>query len=151
MTDLMDEKSNPEKAVGRFNEGFNCAQSVLSAYSEKYGLDNESALKVSTAFGAGMGRMSETCGAVTGAFMVIGLKYGMYKATDQEAKEKTYAKVKEFVRLFRKKNGTVVCKELLGYDMGTPEGMKALKELKLTAKICPGLVRDAATILDEIL
>jgi C_GCAxxG_C_C family probable redox protein len=75
-----------ERAVYCFNQGFSCSQAVLSTYGPKFELDPELALKVSGAFGAGMGRMGETCGAVTGAFMVIGLKYGKTRVEDEETK-----------------------------------------------------------------
>jgi C_GCAxxG_C_C family probable redox protein len=143
--------SKVENALSCFNGGFNCSQALLSAYSEDLGMSREEALKVSCAFGAGMSRMAETCGAVTGAFMVLGLKYGKFKADDDAAREKTYAMVNEFARRFKARNGTIVCKELLGADMSTPEGMKYSKEHKLAAKLCPGFVRDAAEIVEEML
>ena len=140
-----------DDAVECFDKGFNCSQSVFTAYSGDFGMDEEQALRLSCAFGAGMGRMCETCGAVTGAFMVLGLKYGKIKAEDEPAKEKTYAKVQEFATAFKARNGTIVCKELLGCDMGTPEGMKFAKEHKLHSTRCPKYVRDAAEILDLLL
>lgn len=143
--------SRAEEAVSCFNGGFNCSQAVLSTYSEQLGMDKEIAFKVACAFGAGMGRMADTCGAVTGAFMVLGLKYGKFTADDEAAKEKTYALVSEFTRRFKARNGTIVCKELLGADMSTPEGMKYAKEHKLAAKLCPKFVNDAAEIVEEML
>ena len=140
-----------DNAVETFSKGFNCSQSVFSAYSEELGMDRERALRAACAFGAGMGRMCETCGAVTGAFMALGLKYGKVKPEDEPAKEKTYALVNEFAQEFKARNGTIVCKELLGCDMGTPEGMKFAKEHNLHTTKCPKYVRDAAEILDRLL
>jgi len=140
-----------DEAVECFNKGYNCSQAVLSTYCGEFGMDREQALKVAGAFGAGMGRMCETCGAVTGAFMVIGLKYGKVKVEDEPAKEKAYALVREFAGEFKAKNGSIVCRELLGCDMSTPEGMKFAKEHRLHSTICPKLVRDAAEILDTLL
>jgi C_GCAxxG_C_C family probable redox protein len=117
-----------DDAAATFGRGFNCAQSVLSACCEPYGMSKEQALNVSCAFGAGMGRQGATCGAVTGAYMAIGLKYGKYLEGDEAPKEKTYALVNEFNRQFAARNGTVVCKELLGLEIGTPEGAKIFKE-----------------------
>ena len=117
-----------EQAVSCFKEGFNCAQAICSAYSQEYGLDQKTALKVSCGFGAGMGCMAETCGAVTGAYMVIGLKYGRSDILDLSAKEKTYILVREFSDKFKSRNGSIVCKELLGVDISTTEGMKAAKQ-----------------------
>ncbi len=140
-----------DEAVECFNKGYNCSQAVLSAYAKQFGLDKGQALRVAGAFGAGMGRMCETCGAVTGAFMVIGLKYGKVKAEDEPSKEKAYALVKEFAREFKARNGSIVCKELLGCDMSTPEGMKYAKEHKLHSTLCPGLVKDAAEIVGKLI
>lgn len=140
-----------DDAVNCFSQGYSCSQSVLSAYSEQFGMDKEQAFRVAGAFGAGMGRLCETCGAVTGAFMVLGLKYGQVKIEDAPAKEKAYAKVQEFVREFKARNGSVVCRELLGCDMGTPGGMKFAKENRLTSTKCPKYVRDAADILERLI
>lgn len=138
-------------AVSIFKEGFNCSQAILSAYAEQLGLDRELSLKISGAFGGGMGRMGEICGAVTGAFMVIGLKYAKTRAEDEEKKEKTYRLVKEFVSRFKNRNGSIVCRELLGFDISTPEGMEQIKERNLFSLLCPKFVHDSAEILEEIL
>jgi C_GCAxxG_C_C family probable redox protein len=140
-----------EKAVAKFKEGFSCSQAVFSAYAELLGLNQEIALKISQPFGGGMAHMGETCGTVTGAFLVIGLKYGRVKAEDKEAKEKTYELVKEFVKRFKSLHNSLKCKDLLGWDIGTPEGWKEIEEKKLIEAFCPQLVRHAAEILEEIL
>lgn len=140
-----------DDAVACFDRGYNCAQAVLSSCSEQYGMSKEDAYKVAGAFGAGMGRMAGTCGAVTGAYMVIGLKYGMWREGDQAAKEKAYALAQEFARRFAEKNCSTVCRELLGHDMSTPAGFQAIKEKKLTTTACPKYVRDAAEIVSDIL
>ncbi|HGJ65852.1 TPA: C_GCAxxG_C_C family protein [bacterium] len=140
-----------DNAIRCFSNGFNCSQSVFSAFANELGLDKKTALKIGSPFGAGMARMAETCGAVTGAFMVIGLKYGKFKIDDNEAKEKTYKLVQEFVIKFKERNGSIVCKELLGCDIGTTEGMKIAKEKGLFNTDCPKFVRDAVEILEEIL
>jgi C_GCAxxG_C_C family probable redox protein len=134
-----------------FKEGFACSQSVLSAFAPELGLDREMAHKVATSFGGGMGRMGKTCGAVTGAFMVIGLKYGRTRAEDEETKEKAYELVKEFVKRFQERNGSIECRELLGHDMSTPEGYKIIYEKGLTKELCPNFVQDAVEILEQIL
>jgi C_GCAxxG_C_C family probable redox protein len=138
-------------AVSCFKKGFSCSQAVLSTYSEQFGLDHELALKVSGAFGGGMGRMGETCGAVTGAFMIIGLKYGKTRAEDEQTKEKAYTLVQEFVKKFKARNGSILCRELLGCDISTPEGKKLMEEKQLTTTLCPKYVEDAAEIIEEIL
>ena len=115
-------------AVSCFKEGFSCSQAVFSTYGPQLGLDRERALKIAGTFGGGMGRMGETCGAVTGAFMVIGLKYGNPKVEDRETKEKAYSLVRKFVDRFQSRNGTIGCKELLGCELSAPEGREFAKE-----------------------
>ena len=140
-----------ERAVACFEKGFSCTQAVLSTYGGDYGLSRDTALRVAGAFGGGMGRMGKTCGAVTGAFMVIGLKHGAKEAKDEDKKEKTYALVREFTERFRSRNGSIVCNELLGYDISTPEGRGLAQEKELFSTLCPGLVKDAAEILEQLL
>ena len=142
--------SNAEIAVATLIEGFNCSQAVLSTLAPELGLDREAALRVAGALGGGMARTGQTCGAVSGALMVIGLRHGHVAAEDQAAKERTYALVREFVDQFRARNTSLLCRELLGCDVGTPEGMQLVREKGLTTSICPGLVRDAAEILEQI-
>ena len=139
-----------EQAVKRFRKGFNCSQAVLSSYSEQFGLDCEKAFKVATGFGGGM-RMGGTCGAVSGAFMVLGLKYGNSTAEDKKAKAKTYTKVEEYTNRFKARNDSVTCRELLGCDLTTPEGMKEAQDKGLFSTICPMIVQDAVEILEEML
>jgi C_GCAxxG_C_C family probable redox protein len=140
-----------EQAVACFQEGFSCSQAVLATFAPQFGLDRDLALKVSGAFGAGMGRMGETCGAVTGAFMVIGLLHGRTKAEDQETKEKAYALVAELADQFRQRNGSLACRELLGCDLGTPEGRQCAHDHGLSATRCVKFVRDAAEIVERML
>ncbi|MCX5803443.1 MAG: C-GCAxxG-C-C family protein [Proteobacteria bacterium] len=143
--------NNPERAVSCFKETFSCSQAILSTYGPELGLEKETALKVAGAFGGGMARMGEVCGAVTGAFIVIGLKHGKIKAEDEEAKEKTYLIVREFVERFKSRNGSIKCRELLGYDISTLGGIKLIKEKNLFYTICVKYVRDAAEIIEELL
>jgi C_GCAxxG_C_C family probable redox protein len=139
-----------EKAVERFNNGFNCSQAVFGSYSEQFGLNFDRALKIATGFGGGM-RIGETCGAVTGAFMVLGLKYGNTTAQDRQAKEKTYEMIIEFTNRFKARNGSVVCRELLGCDISTQEGQKKARDEGLFSSVCPEMVKNAAEILEEML
>ena len=139
-----------EEAVERFKNGFNCSQAVLGSFSEQFGLDCDKASKVATGFGGGM-RMGGTCGAVTGAFMVLGLKYGNSMAKDKEGKAKTYNKIEEYTNRYKSRRNTVACRELLGCDISTPEGMKEAKDKGLFSSICPRIVQDAAEILEEML
>jgi C_GCAxxG_C_C family probable redox protein len=115
------------------------------------GLDHELALRVAGAFGGGMARMGETCGAVTGALMAIGLKYGMTKAKDEGARDKTYKLAQELVTRFKERHRSIICRELLGYDLSSPEGRKAAHDKGLFSTLCPELVRDAVEILEQML
>ena len=136
-------------ALARFSEGFSCSQSVLAAFAPELGLDVDAALRVSAAFGGGMGRLGHTCGVVTGALMVLGLHYGATVA-DPAAKELTYAKARDFVAKFEARHGATDCADLLGVNIGTPEGQAAAREANLFKTTCPGLVASAAAILEEI-
>lgn len=137
-------------AVQCLASGFNCAQAIFSTYSGELGLQPETALKIAGGFGGGMG-LSETCGVVTGAFMLIGLKYGIVNVEDKVNKRKTKILVQEFTDRFTKMNNSVKCKELLGYDIRFPEEMKIVQEKKLFTTICQKLVRDSAEIIEELL
>ncbi len=138
-----------EKAVGCFKNGFNCSQSVLYAYGPRLGLNRAQSLKVACAFGGGMARRGDTCGAVTGALMVLGLKHGKTKKGDDAAREKTYDLVKEFIAEFSARNGSIVCRELLGHDISVPKGREAAKNELLFETLCPGLVQDSVEILEK--
>ncbi len=142
--------SNSDKAKAIYNEGFSCAPAVLATYCEQFGLGRDPALKIATGFGGGM-HLGQTCGAVTGAIMVIGLKYGKTKADDQASKAKTYEVSKRFADKFKARYGSIECRALLGCDITTPEGMKEARDKKLFTTICAEYVATTAEILDEIL
>ena len=143
---------NPvEQAVSCFKGGLNCSQAILATYGQQLGLDRELALKLAAGFGGGMGRLGHTCGAVTGAFMVLGLRYGPVEAGDQQAKETAYERVREFAKRFEARNGTAVCRDLIHCDIETPEGLAMAREQKLFVTVCPKFVQDAAEILEEML
>ncbi len=140
-----------EEAVGCFREGFNCSQAILSTYGSESGLEREVALRAGAAFGGGMGGLGEVCGAVTGAMIVIGLKYGYTMPQDKGAKEKTYARVRDFSGRFKARHGSLLCRELLGCDLGTAEGMALARQKGYFTELCPRFVRDAAEILEDVL
>lgn len=133
-----------------FRDGFNCSQAVLTVFAEEYGLERATALRLACGFGGGM-RMGGPCGAVSGACMAIGLKYGKTRAEDNEARDRTYALVKELAARFRSLHGTVLCRDLIGCDISTPQGYEEAKQKRVFLDICPGLVADAVKILEEIL
>ncbi|SKA06669.1 C-GCAxxG-C-C family protein [Selenihalanaerobacter shriftii] len=142
--------SNIKEAMDYFKEGFSCSQAVFAAYAPKFGLDQETALKISGPFGGGIGGMGETCGVVTGALMVVGLKDGVI-VSDPEEKAKVKAKAQEFINKFKTKNKNITCIKLLGCDISTEEGMEIVKEKELIDKVCSNLVKDAGEVLEEIL
>lgn len=140
-----------DMALGRYRGDFNCAQSVLSAYAEDFDLKDETTLKIATGLGAGMGRMGDVCGAVTGAILVLGMKYGMTDAERQEDKEQTYNFVRKFAEKFSENNGSIVCRELLGCDISTPSGFEEAVEKNLMETVCEGLIEDAVAMLEKLL
>jgi C_GCAxxG_C_C family probable redox protein len=139
--------SKADDAAARFKEGFSCSQAVVSSFSGELGLDSDTANKISCGFGAGIARTGNTCGAVAGAVMVIGLKYGKAEAGDDAAKERTYALVQEFIEAFRAKNGSINCTELLGYDLRDPGQRTSAHASQAVAAKCPGFTRDAEHFL----
>lgn len=140
-----------DDAQAAFLQGYSCSQSVLAAFAPGFGLDREVALRLSAAFGGGMARAGETCGAVTGSLMVIGLRYGHVTVDDPSAKERTTAAAQAFMTRFREEHGTLKCRELLGYDLDTAEGREAAKGHRLSEALCTRLVRDAAAAVAEII
>jgi C_GCAxxG_C_C family probable redox protein len=142
---------NEKKAAILFAEGFNCAQSVITSHAGQFGLESEIALKLSAAFGAGMGRKGEVCGAVTGALMAIGLASGPTSADDKEAKEHTYLLTRRFLDEFARQNGSILCRELLSCQIDEPEGLEKARQQGLFTTICPRLVDTASEILDGML
>lgn len=128
--------------------GINCSQAMLSVYGKYFGMPGEWAIKVATGLGGGMGGMGKTCGSVTGAFLVLGLTYDN---DNPKSRGEVYGLVKEFTKRFIARHGSISCSELLGYDMGTEEGMKIIREKKVTKSICPQIDQSAAEILEELL
>ena len=144
----MIEQSRASEAAACFSEGFNCAQAVLSTYCEEFGMDKKTALQIACGFGAGMGRMQGTCGAVSGAYMLIGLKFGKFSKEDEAAKDKTYALVREFAALFKERNNSTICRELLGVDLINGDWQEAMERVKI---VCPKAIEDAAEIVEKLL
>ncbi len=122
---------------------------MLGSFAERYQLSKEHAVRLGCAFGGGMGRSGQMCGAVTGALMVLGLAHGG-TAEDLAAREKTYAVTKELFSRFRGRHGSLVCRELLGVDIGTAEGREAAIRAGLFKVRCPVFVRDAAEIAAQL-
>ncbi|MHB1483788.1 MAG: C-GCAxxG-C-C family protein [Saccharofermentanales bacterium] len=144
--------SYSKKAMKLFKEGYNCSQSVVGAFCDDIGIDLETALKMSSSFGGGMGRLREVCGALTGVFIIAGIKYGYNDPQDDEAKAKHYQIIQDFAALFKDKNGSIICRELLdlqeGFDIPIPA--KRTDEYYLT-RPCIELVGYAAEILSDFM
>ncbi|EJE7235523.1 C_GCAxxG_C_C family protein [Clostridium sporogenes] len=141
---------NEQQVLKCFSEGFDCSQVVLNSVAGELGIDEITAKKVSACFGGGM-LCGSTCGAVTGALMAIGLKYGHSMPDTPHIKEQNIAKLIEFREKFLKKYDSIICKDLLGYNLTNSEDMKKIQEEELLTTFCPKLVADVISILKGIL
>ena len=126
---------------------FNCAQTVFSIFAPDLGLDEKTALRIASGFGGGMA-CAETCGAVTGSYMAIGLKHG-HSSPNPEEKAKTKQLIKNFNEKFKEEHGTLICKELIGYDISTPEGHAAASEAQVFRFKCLNFIKSACAILEK--
>ncbi len=147
----MKQANKPEEAAVVFKEGFNCSQAVFSVLAPRFGLDGATAARTACAFGGGMARRGDTCGAVTGALMAIGLARGGGRPGEKEAQEAAYAAGREFMRRFASRNGSVACRDLLGCEIGTTEGYERAKSEGLFDTLCPKLVQNAVEIAEELI
>lgn len=143
--------SKTTNALSSFDSGLNCAQSVLKAYADELNSDASYMVDISTGFGAGMGRLQETCGAVTGAFMAFGLYNAKKYSNNDDKKEKTYAMIQQFSKEFKATHGTLRCKSLLDCDLTTEEGRKYAKENNLFKKVCEKCIVNAIAIADKLI
>lgn len=139
-----------EKATKLFGRKFHCSQAVFAAFAEELGITEEQALKIGACFGSGM-RKGEVCGACTGALMALGLKYGQCNEEDTNSRSKTNEVTDRFMAEFVKENGSYMCKELLGCDLSTEEGITIALEKKLFTEFCPEMVRSATKIAEDII
>lgn len=141
-----------EKAMALFEEGYNCAQSVVLAFADLHGLDEKTAARLSSSFGGGMGRLREVCGAVSGMFMTLGLLYGYDNPKASEEKAELYAQVQALAADFEKENKAIVCRELLGLSVQKEEPMPEARTKEYYKKRpCKELVGDAADILEQFI
>jgi C_GCAxxG_C_C family probable redox protein len=145
-------KTKSEIAAAKFMEGYNCAQSVFYSFCDDLRFDKETALKIASGFGAGMGRKEEVCGAVSGGIMVLGAKHGRGEKEDKTPTEFTYIKVRELMDRFAGKHGTFICRKLLnGCELTTEEGQKQFKENDFLNKVCIPCIQSTVEILEEII
>ncbi|HPA64473.1 MAG TPA: C-GCAxxG-C-C family protein [Spirochaetota bacterium] len=149
-TDLTETKKETyiKKALDYFDSGYACSQSVLLAFSSEYGLDEEIAKKISSTFGGGMGRLRQKCGALTGAFMVLGLEFGNTEPLDMETKLSAYAKVRELDKKADEIYGTTQCAEILKKYVKSTDDVKKRKHHQI---ICRKVVGDAVDLVFEFI
>jgi C_GCAxxG_C_C family probable redox protein len=138
-----------ERTVDLFSSGLNCSQAILTVFGESFGLDAEMAAKLGRPLGGGIGHMAKTCGAVAAAALILGMAKD--HQDEGEARKASHSCVQDLFRRFTDAHGTTECKELLGADMSTTEGLQKVQQEKLVRKVCPQFVRDSAIILEGLL
>lgn len=132
-----------EEAVQLFENGYMCSQAVFAAFSQQLNFPKDEALRIGACFGSGM-RKAEVCGACTGALMALGLKYGHSKSESDEVCD-------TFLNEFEKQNGSIICRDLLGCDISTEDGVKKAIETNLFREFCPKMVESAAKIIEDMI
>lgn len=135
-------------ALQSFYDGKNCAQSVIMAFANEFDMNTQQTLKVASGFGSGMGKMQKTCGAATGAYMLIGLRNHETVETDEERKNVTTQMIQSFSDSFIQKNDSDQCSTLLGVDLKTVEGQNIFKKKDMKKEICSRCVTSAIEILE---
>ncbi len=143
--------SDLECAARYFGDGFACSQAVLAAYGDRFGLSPEIAFRLAEGFAGGMAGLGKTCGAVTGAMLVLGLAHGRTRADDDAAKMATLVSVRKLISRFEARHGSVACRDLLGCEIDTPQKLQLARDRRLFKTVCPAFVVSAAAILDELL
>lgn len=147
----MDKESITSEALNRFRSGYNCSQSVLCSLAGELRMDVSFLEKVASGFGGGMGHMQETCGAVTGSYMAISLYCGNKYSDNHERKDEAYRMIRIFNSDFKKDHGTTICRQLLGYELDSPEDHAKAEENNAFEKVCEKCIADSIDILFRIL
>lgn len=138
-----------EKALELFRKGYNCSQAVMLAFCDVMGMDEKTALKISSSFGGGIGRMREVCGAVSGMFMVAGMLYGYTDADDSQGKNDHYKRIQQLAGQFKELNGSYICRELLKDVPHTTDHISAERTAEFyKLRPCERMVCDAARLMD---
>ena len=139
-----------EIAVNNFTNGYNCAQSVFLTYAKHFGIDNSTALKLSSSFGGGMGRLREVCGAVSAMFMIAGLAKGYTENNNDTIKAKHYERIQKLAKEFKDKHGTIICRELLGKNGGNDTSFVPSKRTVeyYQKRPCEDFIKTVCDILD---
>ena len=140
-----------DRALATFRSGYNCAQAVLTAYSDDLDFDKNLGLSISCGFGGGMGKLQKTCGAVSGSFMVLSIYNSNLYSDNHERKEKSYSMIQKFSKKFELIHGTTDCKSLINCDLSTEEGHLYAKENNLFQTICEKCITDSIRILKELI
>lgn len=155
---MINGKKNPaasktaKAAVKDFTGGHACSQAVLAAFADRYGLSRDHALRLAAAFEGGTAMQADVCGALVGAYLVLGLEYGGIDPADVDAKHKTAEKVREAARLFAERNqGHTDCRDLIDCDISCPDGLDTALKKRLFRRRCPRFVRDAVQVVEELL
>ncbi|MHB1454611.1 MAG: C-GCAxxG-C-C family protein [Saccharofermentanales bacterium] len=134
-----------------FGKGYNCSQSVFAAFCDETGLDFDTALKISSSFGGGMGRLREVCGAVSGMAMVAGMKFGYTDPHDDNAKARHYELIQSLALTFKKRYGSYICRELLGVD-GADNPIPEVRTTEYyNTRPCAEYVEYAAELMDQLI
>ena len=142
--------SKQEIVKAKFDGGYNCAQSVLTSFAGQMNIDVETVLKISSGFGAGMGRTQKTCGALTGAYMVLGLKYGK-GFPDNDSSEKVTGLIQDFTEKFKEEHEVTDCRDLLKVDLTTEEGQSSFDRKNLHNEVCSKCLKTSVSLLEEII
>ncbi|MBI9053583.1 MAG: C_GCAxxG_C_C family protein [Bacteroidales bacterium] len=140
-----------DKALKLYSQGLNCAQSVIASFADILELDEDKAIRIASGFGGGMGGMQGTCGAATGAYMVIGYLRGRVINGTEVSNDETNALVQEFSKRFAQKHQSTNCKALISFDLNTEKGKKEAEKADVFNTKCTLFVTTAVEILDEIL
>jgi C_GCAxxG_C_C family probable redox protein len=139
-----------EAALAATRKEFSCAQAVFATFAREMDIEEGAALRTAGALGGGMARMGETCGAVSGGLMVVGLRHGMTRAGDTSQKDRAYAAGLEFVNEFRRRFGAMRCQDLLGVDLSQPGGLQQARDSGVFEARCPLFVTGAVEILEAL-
>lgn len=137
-------------AIVKMSEGYNCAQSIVAAFARDVGLDVSTAIRIAGIFGGGLAHQGHVCGAVSGALMILGMKYNGTEA-DYTSRERGFALGADFIEEFESRHRTIDCRQLTGHDLSTPEGLKRFQDAGVLRNVCPCWVKGAADILDALL
>lgn len=148
---MKNNKSLINQSITLFEQGYSCSQAVLAPFAPALGIDRDLALRIAQPFNGGMSRTGSPCGAVTGAVMAIGLKFGQSEPADTDQAQRMRKHVQEFASAFKSRHGSIFCKDLLGYDLSNPDGLLTALQNPRPKKYCSVFVRDAAEILIHIL